>query len=47
MKKIKTKSNLASELKSELPKSKIYLLINENDYLIKNLKKPGGSFKTS
>jgi len=29
------------EIKKELKKSKLGLLTNENDFLVKNLKKPG------
>ena len=47
MKKLKIKTNLASEIKKELQKLKLDLLTNENDYLKKNLKKPGGAFRIS
>ena len=35
------KKNLTPEKKKELKKSKLELLTNENDFLIKNLKKAG------
>jgi len=36
-----TKRNLISEVKKELKKSKLEVLTNENDFLVKNLKKAG------
>ena len=36
-----TKKNLNSEIKKELEKSKLKVLTNENDFLVKNLKKAG------
>ena len=36
-----TKKYLNSEIKKELEKSKLEFLTNENDFLIKNLKKAG------
>ena len=36
-----TKKNLTSEIKKELKKSKLEVLTNENDFLVKNLKKAG------
>ena len=36
-----TKKNLNLEIKKELDKSKLEVLTNENDFLIKNLKKAG------
>ena len=36
-----TKKNLNSEIKKELEKSKLEVLTNENDFLVKNLKKAG------
>ena len=36
-----TKKNLTPEIKKELKKSKLKVLTNENDFLVKNLKKPG------
>ncbi len=36
-----TKKSLTLEIKKELKKSKLELLTNENDYLVKNLKKAG------
>ena len=33
--------DLNSEIKKELEKSKLEVLTNENDYLVKNLKKAG------
>ncbi len=37
----KTKKNLTSEIKEQLKKSKLNDLTNENDFLVKNLKKAG------
>mgnify|MGYP000539060634 FL=1 len=36
-----TKKNLTSEIEKELKKSKLEVLTNENDFLVKNLKKAG------
>ena len=36
-----TKKNLNPEIKKELGKSKLEVLTNENDFLVKNLKKAG------
>ena len=36
-----TNKDLNSEIKKELEKSKLKVLTNENDYLVKNLKKAG------
>ena len=36
-----TKNNLTPEIKKELKKSKLDILTNENDFLVKNLKKAG------
>ena len=36
-----TKKNLTAEIKKELKKSKLEVLTNENDFLVKNLKKAG------
>ena len=36
-----TKKNLSPEIKKELKKSKLEVLMNENDFLVKNLKKAG------
>ena len=36
-----TKKNLNPEIKKELKKSKLKVLTNENDFLVKNLKKAG------
>ena len=36
-----TKKNLTSVIKKELKKSKLEVLTNENDFLVKNLKKAG------
>ena len=36
-----TKNNLTPELKKEFKKSKLEVLTNENDFLVKNLKKAG------
>ena len=35
------KNDLNSEIKKELEKSKLQVLTNENDFLVKNLKKAG------
>ena len=37
----KFKKNPTTEIKEKFKKSKFDLLTNENDFLIKNLKKPG------
>ncbi len=37
----KIKKNSTSEIKEKLKKSKFDLLTNENDFLVKNLKKAG------
>ena len=36
-----TKKNLNPEIRKELEKSKLKVLTNENDFLVKNLKKAG------
>ena len=36
-----TKKNFIPEIKKELKKSKLEVLTNENDFLVKNLKKAG------
>jgi hypothetical protein len=36
-----TKKDLKPEIKKELEKSKLEVLTNENDFLVKNLKKAG------
>ncbi len=36
-----SKKHLRSEIKRELKKSKLEVLTNENDFLVKNLKKAG------
>ena len=36
-----TKNDLNPEIKKELEKSKLEVLTNENDFLVKNLKKAG------
>ncbi len=41
MKTIKVQNDLASEIKKEKQKSKIELLTQENELLVKNLNKPG------
>ena len=41
MKTKKVQNDLASEIKKEKQKSKIELLSQENDLLVKNLNKPG------
>ena len=41
MKTIKIQNDLASEIKKEKQKSKIELLTQENELLVKNLNKPG------
>ena len=38
-----TKKGLNPEIKKELEKSKLKVLTNENDFLVKNLKKAGWS----
>ena len=45
MKLIDTKKNLIHKIQKELKKSKLGVLTNENDYLVKNLKKAGYSAK--
>ena len=37
----KTKKDLKTEIKKKLEKSKLKVLTNENDFLVKNLKKAG------
>ena len=37
----KTEKNLTSEIQKEVKKSKLEVLTNENDFLVKNLKKAG------
>ena len=37
----KTKKDLNPEIRKELEKSKLEVLTNENDFLVKNLKKAG------
>ena len=37
----KIKKNLTTEIKEKLKKSKFDVLTNENDFLVRNLKKPG------
>ena len=39
----KVKKNLTTEIKEEFKKSKLDVLTNENDFLVKNLKKAGWS----
>jgi len=41
MNQIKTKKSLNLEIKKALEKSKLEVLTNENDFLVKNLKKAG------
>ena len=36
-----TKKNLIPDIKKQLKKSKLEVLTNENDFLVRNLKKPG------
>ena len=36
-----TKNNITPEIKKELKKYKLEVLTNENDFLVKNLKKAG------
>ena len=38
---IETKKNLTPEIIKELEKSELEVLTNENDFLVKNLKKAG------
>ena len=40
---IETKKDLNPEMKKQLEKSKLEVLTNENDFLVKNLKKAGWS----
>ena len=37
----KTERNLTPKIQKEVKKSKLEVLTNENDYLVKNLKKAG------
>ena len=37
----KIKKNSTSEIKEKLKKSNLDVLTNENDFLVKNLKRPG------
>ena len=39
----KLKKNLTTQIKEKLKKSKFDVLTNENDFLVKNLKKAGWS----
>jgi len=41
-----TNKDLNSVIKKELEKSKLKVLTNENDFLVKNLKKAGWSTRT-
>lgn len=41
MKQKETDKEINSEIKKELEKSKLEVLTNENDFLVKNLKKAG------
>ena len=41
-----TKSHLTPEIKKELKKSKLEVLTNQNDFLVKNLKKAGWFIRT-
>ena len=41
-----TKKDVNPEIKKELEKSKLEVLTNENDFLVKNLKKAGWSTRT-
>ena len=41
MKLNETKKNLIPDIKKQLKKSKLEVLTNENDFLVRNLKKPG------
>ena len=41
----KTKKDLSPEIRKELEKSKLKVLTNENDFLVKNLKKAGWSLE--
>ena len=38
---IKIKNNLTTKMKEKIKKSKLDVLTNENDFLVKNLKKAG------
>ena len=37
----KLKKNLTTDIREQLKKTRIDILTNENDFLVKNLKKPG------
>ena len=41
------KKNITSHNNKDLKKSNLDILTEENDHLLKNLKRPGGSFRTS
>ena len=41
------KKNLTSQIQKESKRSKLNRLTDENDLLIKNLKKPGGLFRAA
>ena len=43
----KNQNNLTSEIKKKQIKSKLNILTNENDFLVKSLKKAGGSLKAA
>ena len=47
MKTIKIQNDLVTEIKKEKKKSKIDILSQENELLVKSLKKPGWSSKTA
>ncbi len=47
MKNIKMQNDLATEIKKGKKKSKIDILSQENELLVKSLKKPGWSFKVA
>ena len=47
MKLNKTINNLKTDIDNVYKKSKLDLLTSENDFLVRNLKKPKGSSKTA
>ena len=47
MKQNKIQTNLSIDLNNNLKKSKLDILTNESDFLIKSLKKPRGSSKAA
>ena len=39
--------NLSSEIRKDFKKSSLDILTEENDHLLKNLKRPGGSYRAA